>query len=135
MIMCNPEGEWLNRYGTLLNLWGAQLGLPDPKASLFWDSYHLAVAHIESMPLKPKVCSKILEGLGWQMRVVDISADHGVYIQVGVNFTEHRYMQFERFQRRMTAWLQKSLSEAEVAVRSYMKSLSEAEWQQTLSED
>ena len=36
MIMCDPEGEWFNRYGTLLNLWGAQLGLPDPKAFFFF---------------------------------------------------------------------------------------------------
>ena len=76
------------------------------------------------MPLKPKVCSKILEGLGWQMRVVDISADHGYYVQAGVHahmhFTEHQYMQFELYERLMTAWV---------------KSLSRAEWQQTLSED
>ena len=34
--MCDPEVEWFNRYGTLLNLWGAQLGLPDPKAFFFF---------------------------------------------------------------------------------------------------
>ena len=119
--LCMCEGNWLQTYSDLQTSWSAQLGLDG--SSFFWDSYDLAVDGIESMPLKPKVCSKILEGFMWQMRIVSLTFSHDPTV-VWPGYAQfpsaHSQLQFAMYSREIVAW---------------KNSLSRAEWQQTLSED